>query len=94
MDETQQIGTVKILDPYCVVNEKKMPEWVVPQVPKVWSIEKKTAVCSTINVPKAYVSMQMHTDKSTNEEQIAVSPVQSSRRNENKGQRCDKRPVH
>ena len=26
MDETQQIGTVKVLDPYSVPSEKKMPE--------------------------------------------------------------------
>ena len=88
MDETQQVGTVKLLDPYSLVMcEKKMAEWVVPKVPKIWRMEKKTAECSTINVPKANVSESMYMDKSTNEEQIKASHVQSSKRNESKDQR-------
>ena len=79
MDETQQIGTVRILDPYSVVSEKKMPEWVVPRVPKLWNIEKKTAICSSINVRKE--------NESTNVEQTKVPHVQSSQTNESKGQR-------
>ena len=79
MDETQQIGTVRILDPYSVVSEKKMPEWVVPRVPKLWSIEKKAAKCSSINVRTE--------NESTNVEQTKVPRVQSSQTNESKGQR-------
>ena len=79
MDDTQQIGTVRILDPYSVVSEKKMPEWVVPRVPKLWSIEKKAAKCSSINVRTE--------NESTNVEQTKVPRVQSSQTNESKGQR-------
>ena len=78
MDDTQQIGTVRILDPYSVVSEKKMPEWVVPRVPKLWSIEKKAAKCSSINVRTE--------NESTNVEQTKVPRVQSSQTNESKGQ--------
>ena len=43
LDSSQQVGTVKILDPYTVVKEKELPEWVVPKAPKVWDMKKKTA---------------------------------------------------
>ena len=43
LDAAQQAGTVKILNPYSVLCEKRMPEWVVPKAPKVWNMQKKTA---------------------------------------------------
>ena len=43
LDASQQVGTVKILNPYAVVKEKEMPEWVVPKAPKIWDVKKKTA---------------------------------------------------
>ena len=43
LDSSQQVGTVKILDPYAVIARKEMPEWVVPKAPKVWDVKKKTA---------------------------------------------------
>ena len=36
LDDTQQVGTVKVLDPYRVCEEKNMPDWVVMKTPKVW----------------------------------------------------------
>ena len=76
MDEAQQVGTVKLLDPYSVVCEKKMPEWVVPKVPKVWRMEKKTAECTIINVPNGQGQNCTNMDKSTNEQQIKSFNVQ------------------
>ena len=36
LDDTQQVGTVKVLDPYRLCEEKNMPDWVVVKTPKVW----------------------------------------------------------
>ena len=36
LDDTQQVGTVKVLEPYRLCEEKNMPDWVVVKTPKVW----------------------------------------------------------
>ena len=33
----------KVLNPYSLLCEKRMPEWVVPKAPTVWNMQKKTA---------------------------------------------------
>ena len=36
LDDTQQVGTVKVLDPCRLCEEKNLPDWVVMKTPKVW----------------------------------------------------------
>ena len=38
LDETQHVGTVKIVDAYCMCEEKKLPEWFIAKKPVLWGI--------------------------------------------------------
>ena len=52
LDETQQVGVVKVLDPYSVLDEKRIPERVSPKAPKLWTIERSTVEWKEMNVQK------------------------------------------
>ena len=48
LDETQEVGTVKLLDAYHVVQEKNMPDWVLPKIPKIWNLKNRSAKGTSI----------------------------------------------
>ena len=68
LDETQRAETVKIVDAYRVVKEKKMPDWLVAKRPTLWSMESKF-------VQK---TEQLHRQKLSTKEQMSKSDTAMS----------------
>ena len=89
LDETQQVGTVKILDAYSLCEEKPMPDWLIVKNPKLWKVEKKSVqwkeklhhqeLSTNVKMSKSERIVSMNV--------VKKSEVKSVREKKNSGQR-------